>query len=161
MVKIILAFVLLATIFQRIFTQNMNNGRVTGEVYVDVITQRFLDLELELWKEVEQNAYRQDITTILQKIHTEFLKFYSRPYIAVETTADRVNIFNQTSIESQIFDAERTVTLVKNHILQRAVDRSVDDNIIYTALSYNASLLDSIHHIAVEMDYFASIKEVG
>ncbi|KAG4078152.1 hypothetical protein HA402_002204 [Bradysia odoriphaga] len=158
MVKIVLTFVLFTTIFERILTQNLQDA---GNVFIDVTTQRFLDLESMLWKEIEQNAYRDDRTPILQRIHTEFLKFYSRPLIADETAADRVTIFNQTLIESQIFDAERTVTIVKNHILQRDVDRSLDRNVIGTARSYDASLLDNIYHIAVERDYFGLIKENG
>lgn len=160
MVKIVLTLVLFATIFDRISTENSNKYDA-GNVYIEVLTQRFLDLESVLWKEIEQNAHRQDKTPILQRIHTEFLKFYSRPFIAAETSVDRVKIFNQNLIESQIFDAERTVTIVKNHILQREVNRSLDHKVIGTARSYDASLLDNIHRIVVETGYLTLIKEVG
>ncbi len=159
MVKIILTFVLLVTISERIASQNANKHDA-GNVYIDVLTRRFLDLESALWKEIEQNSYRDDKTFILRKIHTEFLKFYSRPFIAAETPEAKVNVFGQKLLESEIFDVDRTVTIIKNYVLQREVDRSLDQNVIGTARMYNTSLLDAIHHISVERDYFAFIKEV-
>lgn len=149
----------LVIIFEQIFAQNPNRHD-TGNVYIDVLTRRFIDLETVLWKEIEQNLFRDDKTFILKKIHTEFLRFYSRPLIAGETPADKINVFNNNLFGSEIFDAEKTVSLVKSHYLKREVDRSLDQNVIDVARSYNTTLLDKIHHISVVMDYFAFIKEV-
>lgn len=160
MVKTIeLAFVFFVLLFHRISSQNPNKHDA-GNVYIDVLTRRFLDLESALWKEIEQNSFREDKTFILRKIHTEFLKFYSRPTIAAETPADKVNFFNQKLFESELFDADRSVSIVKNQLLQREVDRSLDHNVIGMVRSYNTALLDKIHHIAVERDYFAYLTEV-
>lgn len=158
--KIILTIALCITISEPILSQNSIKKFDTGNVYIEVLTKRFLDLESALWKEIQQNAYRDDKSFILRKIHTEFLRFLSRPFIATETSVDKVKIFDQNLLESEIFDAERTVTSVKNHVLQREVDRSLDQMVIGTARSYNASLLGHIYHISVDMNYFALIKEV-
>lgn len=159
MVKIELAFVFVVLICKEISSQNPNKHDA-GSVYVDVLTRRFLDLESVLWKEIEQNALREDKTFILKKIHTEFLKFYSRPFIAAESSGDKVNIFKQNLLESAIIDVDRSVSFVKNELLQREVDRTLDYNVIGMARSYNASIMNKLHHIVVERDYFTYLKEV-
>lgn len=159
MVTIQLTFVCFVLTFQQISTQNPNKHDA-GNVYIDVLTRRFLDLETVLWKEIEQNSFREDKTFILRKIHTEFLKFYSRPTIAADTPVENVNFFNQRLFESEIADADRSVSVVKSQLLQREVDRSLDSNVIGMVRFHNTSLLDKIHHISVERDYFAYLTEV-
>lgn len=159
MVKIQLAFVFVALNFQQISTQNPNKHDA-GNVYIDVLTRRFLDLESVLWKEIEQNSFREDKTFILRKIHTEFLKFYSRPSIAADTPVDKVNFFNQKLFESEIVDADKSVSVVKSQLLQRDVDRSLDSHVIGMVRFYNTSLLDKIHYNSIERDYFTYLAEV-
>lgn len=159
MLKITLTFVWLVIIFEQTVSQNPNKHDA-GNVYIDVLTRRFLDLESVLWKEIEQNSFPEDKTYILNKIHTEFLKFYSRPFISAVTPVDKINIFSQKLFESEIIDAENTVSVIKTHFLQREVDRSLDGKVITMARSHDTSLLDKIQHISVEKDYFGFLKEV-
>lgn len=159
MFKIILTCVLFCITVEQTLSQNPTKHDA-GNVYVDVLTRRFLDLESVIWKEIQQNAFREDTTYILNKIHTEFLKFYSKPFISAATPVDSVNIFNQKLFGSEIIDAENTVSVVKNHFLQREVDRSLDGKVITMARSHNTSLLDKIQHIAMEKDYFGFLLEV-
>lgn len=160
MLKIILTIALLVVLFEQI-SSKIANKHDPGDVYVEVLTRRFLDLESVLWKEIEQNAYRDDKTLVLKKIHTEFSKFFSRPFLVADIPLENVNIFSQRQIETQIVDVERAVSVVKNHILQREVDRSLDQNVIATTRLLDASLLGNVHHVAVVMNYFALIKEVS
>lgn len=157
MVKINLVYVFFIITFGHSLSQNPKHD--AGNVYVDVITRRFLDLESTLWKEVEQNAFREDKTLILKKIHNEFIKFYSRPFIAGDAPRETNQNFNV--IEFEIDSTDEAVSIVKNQYLQRELDRSLDRKVIDMARLHNTTLLNKLHHIAVEEDYFSLIKEVS
>lgn len=159
MVKINLVYVFLILTFDQSLSQNPKHD--VGNVYVEVLTRRFLELESTLWKEVEQNAFREDKNFILKKIHSEFIKFYSRPFITGDVPRELNLNFNQTALENEIVDADQAVSIVKNQYLQRELDRSLDHKVIGLARLYNTTLLNKLHQIAVETDYFELIKEVS
>lgn len=130
-----------------------------GNVYVDVLTRRYLDLEIVLWKEIEQS--NEDRNAILQKIHTEHLKFYSRPFIAPNSAAEAKNIFDKIFFGTEIFDADLKVATVKG-TLQRPLDRSLDDKVIgMSRHCANTILLDRMYEISIGKEYFPYIKEVS
>lgn len=156
--KTLFAFSIGLSILMRL-TSCENDHQNSDSVYVDYLTDNYLLIEMDVWKDIASN---RDVKEVINKIQNVHLNLFSDPFLISEPPTDDIFLNGKNFIDQQRAEVNLYVRTVTENYLRSPIDVDGRKKEILEMATHNSNttLMDTMYEAVTKEDFFGYVNTV-